>query len=82
VSACDTTPRVVNAGIEHRDGYVMGKPPIFVEPFASPNLDLDDEAEKHAAPATATKAIYIAVIVGLVVLFLLVAIALHVPRGE
>lgn len=60
----------------------MGRPPIFVEPFESPNRDLDDDAAKHAAPAAATKVTYIAVIVALVLLFLLVGIGLHIPSGE
>ena len=59
----------------------MGKPPTFIEPFQSPNLDHEKEAEKHAAPAAATRVVYVAVVVGLVLLFLLVGIGLHIPRG-
>jgi hypothetical protein len=59
----------------------MGKPPTFIEPFKSPNLDHEKEAEKHAAPVVATKATYIALIIGLVLLFLLVGIGLHIPTG-
>jgi hypothetical protein len=59
----------------------MGKPPTFIERIESPNIDHEAEAEKHAAPATATRLIYIAVIVGFVVLFLLVGIGLHIPSG-
>ena len=44
-------------------------------------LDHEKEAEKHAAPAKATRATYIAIIVGLVVLFLLIGIGLHIPTG-
>ncbi len=61
--------------------WCMGKPPTFVESFKSPNLDHEAEAEKHAAPALATKIIYIVVIVAFVVLFLLVGVGLHIPRG-
>ncbi len=59
----------------------MGKPPTFIEPYKSPNIDHEKEAEKHAAPAKAVKATYIAIIVVLVVLFLLVGIGLHIPTG-
>jgi hypothetical protein len=60
----------------------MGKPPTFIEPFQSPNLDHEKEAKKHAAPASATKAVYIAIVVVIVVLFLVVGIGLHIPAGE
>lgn len=59
----------------------MGKPPTFIEPYKSPNLDHEKEAAKHAAPAKATKATYIAIVIVLVVLFLLVGIGLHIPTG-
>ena len=59
----------------------MGKPPTFIEPFESPNLDLEAEGERHAAPRLATKAVYIAVIIAFVILFLLVGIGLHIPGG-
>jgi hypothetical protein len=58
------------------------KPPTFQEPFESPDRDLDALAEQNAAPATPTKIIYALVIVGLVLLFLLVGIGLHIPSGE
>ena len=57
----------------------MGKPPTFVEPFKSPNLDHEKEAKKHAANGTATKAMYIIMVVLLVALVLLVGIGLHIP---
>ena len=60
----------------------MGKPPTFIEIIESPNLDHEKEAEKHAAPAAATRVVYLAMIIGFILLFLLVAIALHVPSGE
>ena len=59
----------------------MGKPPTFIERIESPNIDHEAEAEKHAAPASATKVIYLAVIIGFVLLFLLVGIGLHIPSG-
>ena len=59
----------------------MGKPPTFIEHIKSPNLDHEKEAEKHAAPAVATKAVYIVAIVLFVLLFLLVGIGLHIPSG-
>ncbi len=60
----------------------MGKPPTFSEPFESPNLDLEALAEKDAAPPRATRIVYVAVVVGFVILFLLVGIGLHIPGGE
>jgi hypothetical protein len=57
----------------------MGKPPGLIEPFKSPNLDHEAEAEKHAAPPAATKVIYIVLVVVFVALFLLVGIGLHIP---
>ena len=60
----------------------MGKPPIFVEPFRSPNLDHEKEAKKHAASGAATRITYIVIFVALVAVFLLVAIGLHIPAGE
>src|SRR5262249_22639290 len=60
----------------------MGKPPTFLEPFESPNRDLEADAAQHAAPAAATKVTYLAIIVALVLLFLLVGIGLHIPSGE
>jgi hypothetical protein len=60
----------------------MGKPPTFIEPFTSPNLDHEAEGEKHAAPASVTKATYIVIIVVLVALVVLVGVGLHIPAGE
>jgi hypothetical protein len=59
----------------------MGKPPGLIEPFKSPNIDHEKEAEKHAANPMATKVTYIVLVVVLVVLFLLVGIGLHIPTG-
>lgn len=59
----------------------MGKPPTFIERIESPNIDHEKESELHAAPKAATKLVYIAVIIGFVVLFLLVGIGLHIPSG-
>jgi len=59
----------------------MGKPPTQIEPFKSPNLDLEKLAEEHAAPANATKATYIVLVVLLVALFVLVGVGLHIPTG-
>ena len=59
----------------------MGKPPGLIEVFKSPNLDLEKEATKHAAPAAAAKATYVVIGVVLVALFLLVGIGLHIPTG-
>jgi hypothetical protein len=49
---------------------------VYVSPPRDP-----DEAEKGASP-TATRWIYRVVILLLVVLFVLIGIALHVPSGE
>ena len=59
----------------------MGRPPTQIEPFVSPNLDLEKLAEDNAAPAKATKATYIVMVVLLVALFVLVGIGLHIPTG-
>jgi hypothetical protein len=59
----------------------MGKPPTFREPFRSPALDHEHEGEKHAAPGWATKLAYVTAIILIVLLFLLVGIGLHMPRG-
>jgi hypothetical protein len=58
----------------------MGKPPTFIEKFESPNLDLEAEAAKHAAPTAATRLVYVLLILSLVALFVVLAIG-HVPRG-
>lgn len=60
----------------------MGKPPTFIERIESPNIDHEQEAEKHAAPAAAARVVYIVVILAFVLLFLLVGIGLHIPSGE
>jgi hypothetical protein len=59
----------------------MGKPPTFIERIESPNIDHEKEAEKHAAPATAVRLTYLAVIIGFILLFVLVGIGLHIPSG-
>ena len=59
----------------------MGKPPGFIEAFKSPNLDLESEAKKHAAPAGVTKLTYGVIVAVLVILFALVGIGLHIPTG-
>jgi len=59
----------------------MGKPPTFIEPFKSPDLDLEAEAEKHGANPKAAKTMYIIMVVLFVVLFALVGIGLHIPTG-
>ena len=60
----------------------MGKPPTFIENVESPDIDREKEEAKHGANPKAIKATYVVVAVLLAVLFVLVAIALHVPRGE
>jgi len=61
--------------------WTMGKPPTFIERIESPNIDHEKEAERHAAPRLATRLVYLAVIIGFIVLFLLVGIGLHIPAG-
>ena len=58
----------------------MGKPPTFIVKFESPNLDLEAEAENHAAPVAATKIVYLVMLVSIVVLFVVLGIG-HMPRG-
>jgi len=59
----------------------VGKPPGLIEPFKSPNLDHEKEAAKHGAHRLATRLVYVVVVVGLIALFILVGIALHIPTG-
>lgn len=59
----------------------MAKPPGFEEPYKSPNLDLEKETEEHGANPKATKAVYVIIGIVLVVLFLLIAVGLHIPAG-
>jgi hypothetical protein len=60
----------------------MGKPPnLIMELGERPNIDHEKEMAEHGAPPKAAKAMYIAIIVTLVVLFALVAIGLHIPTG-
>ena len=59
----------------------VGKPPGLIEPFKSPNLDHEKEAEENAAPPTATKVVYAVMAVVVVLLVLLVGVGLHIPAG-
>ncbi len=58
----------------------LGKPPTFIEPFEAQHRDLEQEAAKHGAPALATKLVYLAVIVAVVVLVFVLGVG-HLPRG-
>ncbi len=61
----------------------MGKPPGYSNgPYISPNIDREKEQAEHGASLRATKWIYIVIAVLCAILFVLVMIALHVPRGE
>lgn len=60
----------------------MGKGPNLIDgPFVSPNIDHEAETAKNGAPRSATKAMYIVIVVVLVALFALVGIGLHIPTG-
>jgi len=60
----------------------MGKPPnLIMELGPSPNIDHEKDMAENGAPPKAAKAIYIAIVVGLVLLFVLVGIGLHIPTG-
>jgi hypothetical protein len=60
----------------------MGKPPNLIEvPDKSPEIDHEKDMAEHGANPKATKVTYIVVAVLFVVLFILVAFALHKPSG-
>ena len=59
----------------------MGKPPGMIETFESPNLDHEHDVEAHGAGKGVTNAVYIALAVLLVILFLLLMVGLHKPDG-
>ncbi len=60
----------------------MGKPPNLIEiPEKSPEIDHEKDMAEHGANPTATKATYLVVVLVLIVLFILVAFALHKPDG-
>lgn len=60
----------------------MGKPPTQVnEPYVSPNVDHDKDMADNGANPTASKAIYVAIALVMVILFLLVGVGLHLPTG-
>ena len=50
--------------------------------YTSPEVDHDEDMAAHGASATGTKWIFVAMGVLLVALFVLLAVALHVPAGE
>jgi hypothetical protein len=61
----------------------MGHPPGYSNgPYVSPEIDREAEAAKHGASPKVAKGVYIVLGVLCVVLFCLLMIALHVPRGE
>lgn len=60
----------------------MGKPPgLIVDIGKSPDIDHEQDMAANGASPKATKAIYIAIVIVLVALFLLVGIGLHIPSG-
>jgi hypothetical protein len=50
--------------------------------YRSPEVDHDDDMATNGASPTATKWIYVVAGVLVFVLFVLAAVALHIPRGE
>ncbi|NVB79713.1 MAG: hypothetical protein HOV81_15055 [Kofleriaceae bacterium] len=60
----------------------MGKPPSqSVDLGPSPNIDHEKDMAENGAPASATKAIYWIIAIGVIALFALVGIGLHIPTG-
>lgn len=60
----------------------MSKGPNLIADIGrSPNIDHDKDMAENGAPAGAATAVYWALGIGLVVLFALVAIGLHIPAG-
>ena len=61
----------------------MGRPPGQSDfDYSSPEIDRDEEQAKHGANLRVATVVYVAVGIAFVVLFFLVIIQLHVPRGE
>ena len=50
--------------------------------YESPQIDHEQDMVEHGASSGSTKWVFVATGIMLVVLFVLVAIALHVPAGE
>ena len=64
------------------EASAMGKPPnLIVGPYVSPNIDHEKDMAENGADPKATTTVYIVIAVGLVALFVLVAIGLHIPTG-
>lgn len=60
----------------------MGKPPNLIADIGkSPNIDHDKDMAENGVSPKATKAVYVVIIVGLVALFAIVGIGLHIPTG-
>jgi hypothetical protein len=47
----------------------------------SPNIDHEKDMAENGASPKAAKAMYIAIVIGFIVLFVLVGIGLHIPTG-
>ena len=61
----------------------MGKPPGYSNgPYTSPEIDHEQDQLEHGASPHTAKWLYIVITVLCAILFALVMIGLHVPRGE
>ena len=60
----------------------MSKGPNLIADIGrSPNIDHEKDMAENGAPASASTAVYWILGIGLVALFALVAIGLHIPTG-
>ena len=60
----------------------MGKGPNLITDIGrSPNIDHEKDMAENGAPAAASKVVYIVIVVGVIALFALVGIGLHIPSG-
>ena len=50
--------------------------------YVSPEIDRDEDQAKHGANPRVAKLVYMVVAIAFAVLFFLVMVQLHVPRGE
>jgi hypothetical protein len=61
----------------------MGKPPGQSEfRYVSTGIDPEEDMARHGASPLVAKVMYVVVALAFLVLFVLVAFELHVPRGE
>ena len=61
----------------------MGRPPGQSDfEYAAPDIDREGDQVKHGASPRVAAIVYVIVAIAFAVLFFLVMVQLHVPRGE